>query len=165
MKRSEIILRARSAIGHGIPYKLGKGGYNPTALVPGRIGCDCSGFIAWVFGVSRKLDIPYYKNLNGGWFETSAIVADSKSTNGFVDQIDFIIAKPGDILVWPDGEGHQGHIGVISEVNESLQVPQKVIHCSLGNYRKYNDAIQETGIEIFLSHHAIAAKFAWVEGE
>jgi len=41
----------------------------------------------WCFGVSRKLDNPYYKSLNGGWFETSAIYRDALSPFGFFEKM------------------------------------------------------------------------------
>lgn len=68
----EVIAKARGALGKGIKYKLGRGGYKPAADSPASAGeCDCSGFIAWCLGFSRNLTDPFYLKANGGWFETS----------------------------------------------------------------------------------------------
>jgi hypothetical protein len=136
------------------------GGYDPKKILPSTVQCDCSGFVAWCLGVSRKLvGNPYYANLNGGWFETSAVYRDARSPLGMVEEVS--IPKPGDIIVWPDRPPNQGHIGIISRVNEAGH-PTTVIHCSKGNQKEYGDAIQENDSLLFFNHGAICAKVAWV---
>lgn len=168
MTAAEAVTRARGAIGHGCVYALGKGGMHPDALHPWppgmpNLGCDCSGFVAWALGVSRYLtkNHPHYEF--GGWFETSAVYRDAKSPFGFVAEVLWAEARPGDILVWGDHAGHQGHIGLISEADE--HGPTKVIHCSKGNWRTTGDAIQETDVDIFRRNLAVAAQVAWVTHE
>jgi cell wall-associated NlpC family hydrolase len=161
MKRSVVVARAKAVIGLPTIYELGKGGFTASKPTPGS-KCDCSGFVAWVLGVSRKTNNPYYKNQNGGWFETSAVFKDATNTMGMVDKVEINAVKPGDLVVWPDGGGRQGHIGIVSVV-EGL--PKMVIHCSTGNYRKTGDAIQETPVDIFLNNNAIFAKVGWVEDD
>lgn len=166
MKADEVVKRARSVISKGCAYKLGKGGFSPTSPVPwSSLGeCDCSGFISWAIGVSRQTDNPWYKKQNGGWFETSAIVADCKTPFGFFDEVRWEEAKPGMLLVWGDskagGKVRQGHVGIIGAAHSGE--PYSVIHCSSGNFRKLGDAILETGVEIFQANAAIVARCAFV---
>lgn len=166
MKAADVVARARGAIGHGCVYALGKGGMHPASPTPWptglpNVGCDCSGFVAWCLGVSRMLtkDHPHYEF--GGWFETSAIARDARSEFGFVNEVLWSLALPGDLLVWGDHDGHQGHVGIVSECDETG--PVRVIHCSRGNWRDHGDAIAETGVEVFRRNNAIAAEVAWVE--
>ena len=168
MTHSEAIARARSAIGHHCVYALGKGGMHPASPTPWpaglpNLGCDCSGFVAWCLGVSRMLtkDHPHYPF--GGWFETSALARDARSPFGFVAEVPWAEALPGDILVWGDGNGHQGHVGLVSEVD--ADGPAKVVHCSSGNWRRAGDAVQETDVDIFRRNGALAARVAWINGE
>lgn len=135
-----VIARAQSAVGQGIRYRLGKGGMNsgsPTPAAGG--GCDCSGFVAWCLGFSRKLDEAFYRNFNGGWFETTAVWNDIGSSVGIFDEV---TKRPGAVIVYPDAEGHQGHIGVLIDATH-------VAHCSKGNDTRTGDAIQVTGLNVF----------------
>ena len=46
------------------------------------------------------------------------------------------------------GAGNKiGHVGIVSEVKNGKMT--KVIHCSSGNDKKYNDSIQETSPTVF----------------
>lgn len=168
MTRSEVLARARSAIGQGCVYALGKGGMHPASPTPWpsglpNLGCDCSGFVAWCLGVSRMLskDHPHYEF--GGWFETTAVFRDARSPFGFVNEVLWTLAKPGDILVWGDANGHQGHIGIVSQVG--TDGPTHAIHCSSGNWKRAGDAVQETDVGVFARNGAIAAEVAWVEDD
>ena len=156
----DVVARARSAVAGGCIYKLGKGGFRPTNLAPWdkQMQCDCSGFVSWALGVSRKTDNPWYVAYNGGWFETSAIVRDALSTYGVFTEVARYDALPGDVLVWGDSGGAQGHVGIVSG-------PTTIIHCSKGNYTTTGDAIRETATTIFDSHKAIAARCAWVDAK
>ena len=91
MTNAELITRARSAIGRGCRYGLGKGGFWPGLDRPwdNEMLCDCSGLVAWVLGVSRHLEHPWYKAQNGGWLETSAIMRDCGTPFGF-DVVDVL---------------------------------------------------------------------------
>lgn len=153
-----MLARARSAIGHGTLYKLGKGGFNPASPHPwNALGeCDCSGYAAWCLGVSRHTEHPFYAHQNGGWLETSAIVADAHSSFGMFEAIRWEQAQPGDLLVYGDSGGHQGHVGVVSEVNDSG--PTAACHCSSGNARVRHDAIQETGVAVWSLNGGIVAR-------
>lgn len=172
--RLEVLARAKSALGRRTTYVMGAGGRNPGAELPsmrvvheeGMVdGCDCSGFVAWCLGVDRYLPawMPHYEN--GDWFETTAVFRDARAPWGFVADVPWQAAQIADVLVWgdrkgTDGKHHQGHIGLVSEVDD--KGPLSVIHCSLGEYRKTGDAIAETDCGIFARNGAIVAMCEWV---
>lgn len=142
MTRLEVVARAKRCIGKGIKYKLGRGGFNPKASGPGA-ECDCSGFVAWCYGVSRVLkDHPAYIKWNGGWFETTAVERDLLSELGIVEEVGYALTRPGDLVVVGDRGKRQGHIGIISAGPPDV----KVIHCSSGNMKRSGDAVAETGL-------------------
>jgi hypothetical protein len=159
---TELVLRARSAKGKNTVYKLGKGGYRPGDAHPGS-NCDCTGYAAWIVGLSRKQPDTI------GWVETSRIVKDATGEQ----QLFFQTETPeiGDFAVYgdwidQDGSERQGHIGLITSVvtkvtpTGSLQVvPHTVIHCSSGNYKLTKDAILETAPFVFLVRKAIYVRF------
>lgn len=172
MTLQDVVDRARSAIGRGIRYKLGTGGFHPDDDTPSRSGvCDCSGFVAWCLRMSRRIapDSPwyeYYREYNGGWVETSALVRDAEAPFGFVDRVAWEDAEPGMLLVYGDskgrsGETHQGHVGIVSAING--RGPEMAIHCSRGNDTSFGDAIHETGIKLWVSR-GIVCRVAGVEG-
>jgi hypothetical protein len=156
ISQKSVVEKARSAIGHKCLYKLGAGGgTGGLPFAPENPECDCSGFASWVYGVKRKVSVPMYEKWNGGWFETTAIYRDANSPYGFFTKVEE--AKPGDVLVWGDSKGKQGHIGIVGQVSEGK--PVSVIHCSKGNGIKYGDAIQETSPTVFISNNAIIARW------
>ena len=66
--------RARGVVSKGCHYGLGHGGMFPERTYPwdDEHFLDCSGFVSWALGRSRKNSSPRYMNFNGGWFETTA---------------------------------------------------------------------------------------------
>src|SRR5689334_8966855 len=95
--------RAHSALGHGTFYKLGKGGMDPTK--PLTLQCDCSGFMAWAIGIPREL--PPGSN---HWLSTDEYWAGGKPVKaGLFSQISIRETRVGDLLVYPDDGGNQGH--------------------------------------------------------
>jgi hypothetical protein len=114
---------------------------NPASPVPWSNDglCDCSGFAAWCLKASRHTDDWWYHEWNGGWIETSAIVRDTLTEYGFFSPVEWKDAKPGHLLVYGDKDGHQGHVGIVSEVGPDG--PMMVIHCSRGNDALVKDAI------------------------
>ncbi|MCW5943287.1 MAG: CHAP domain-containing protein [Fimbriimonadaceae bacterium] len=122
--------RARSAVGLGTEYRLGRGGFKPTALWTDR-SSDCSGFVAWVLGLSRvpKLSRPW-------WIETTAIHRDATGKRRVFERI--FEPTPGCVVVYPDLNGAQGHVGIVASVS-----PLTVVDCSLGSFRAFHEAIRE----------------------
>ncbi len=161
MTVTEVLQRARSAIGKKIRYRLGAGGIDPKAPTPASVdnACDCSGFVCWCLGISRKTDHPFYVRLNGGWINTDAIVRDALEPVGFFRRLEN--PKVGCLIVFPSKRPQRpyGHVGIVTEVQAGKV--SKVIHCSSGNYRRYRDAIRETPPTVFQVPDCL---FAWYEG-
>lgn len=157
--RDEILRRARSVLGRG-SYKLGRGGFDPNAQFPWHGPdefCDCSGFVSWLIAEDRETT-----GLDGGWIETSAMIADANGPARMFAKVEGA-AQPGDILVFGDirvrAAAHtsylrQGHTGVVSQVNASGD-PYQTIHCSGGNQKQFDHAIAETSPGVFLRNGAI----------
>ena len=154
------IERARSAIGAGCKYDLGRGGRKPEAKVPwdSRKRCDCSGFTAWVLGFDRKTDEPFYVNHNSGWVNTTAMWVDAEEPVGIFRQI--VRPRAGALLVYPGKGRSKGHVGIITKVVEGR--PVQVVHCASSNYRLHGDAILENSASILLKHPK--HRFIWYEG-
>ncbi len=139
--RERTLERARSAIGRSTAYRLGAGGMRPSATL-GR-SSDCSGFVAWTIGIPRQLPPK-----TGAWLDTDCYWrGGSPVADGLFLRVDAETALPGDLYVYPDSGGRQGHIGVITGTQDGK--PTRVIHCSSGNHRRSGDAVQETGCTIF----------------
>lgn len=161
LEPTEVVTRARSQIGLKTIYDLGRGGFYPGSLTAadtkGR--CDCSGFVAWCLKESRYVTFEMYVAELGHWVETSAIVRDANRPFGMFNRVPMGQAQPGMVIVYGDRPGHQGHVGIISEVGSGAI--RKVVHCAKSNYLHTGDAIQETSPEIFLANpHTIVARFA-----
>lgn len=162
MTIQELLSRARSASGKKIRYKLGAGGLSPQAPLPANISseCDCSGLVCWALGVSRRTDHPLYVKFNGGWLNTDGIVHDAKTVTGFFQSLDK--ARPGCLIVYPSRKqpARVGHVGIVTKAGVDGK-PLAVLHCSSGNFRKFGDAIRETGPDVFAGPATI---YAWFEG-
>jgi peptidoglycan hydrolase-like protein with peptidoglycan-binding domain len=134
------LARARTGLEEKTTYSLGKGGFDPTKLLTQE--CDCSGFIAWAIGIPRELPPG-----SGRWLDTDAYWnggGSAAKAAGFplFRNVAAADGEPGDVIVYPDQGGHQGHIGIISDVKENGQL--RVIHCSRGNWKHFGDATRET---------------------
>lgn len=161
MTREAVVARARGAVGAGTHYELGAGGRDPRTTRPGP-KCDCSGFAAWCLGVDRYLPNAGVPHLpDGEWLETTALFRDARSPFGFVTDVAWTAAQPGDLLVWPDAGKRQGHVGVVSAAKPGVG-PRLVVHCAVSNERRTGDAVAETGSELFERAGAIAVRVAWV---
>lgn len=167
MEATTLIARARTGLGKQTPYKS-PGSILPlgAATWPTGVTSDCTGFLAWVLRISRKVDHPLYQKVNGGWFETTAIFADGKQATGYFDPI--TAPKPGAFLVYgdyigSDGRSHDGHIGLVTETNGRTGIDgvKGVIHCSLGGWRNHGDAIRETDAAIWKARPSL---IIWREG-
>lgn len=148
MTAADVLLRARRSIGQGAKYVLGAGGLHPELDHPWneQLGCDCSGFAMWALG------LPRYDKVR--WWDTSAIVHDARNglegSNRLFKMVSVLQAQPGDLFVYGDVPGHQGHVGVIATVTPLPESwPLTVIHCSSGNMRRTGDAIRETGPDVW----------------
>jgi hypothetical protein len=163
MKVAELVARARGA--HGIPtrYSLGAGGIDPSSPTPANVSraCDCSGFVCWALGISRKTDHPLYKKFNGGWINTDAMVVDGNEPSGFFSPV--VAVTPGSIIVYPSVAGlvPVGHVGIVTSISAEGGI--RVIHCSKGNDRRGGDAIDETDDAVF-KRQASHLRVLWFSG-
>jgi hypothetical protein len=136
-------------------YKLGTGGRHPEHAAPwdARRQCDCSGFIAWIFGYDRYLG-------DDVWINTDAIVRQDAGLYAAVAAEDEVVA--GDVLVYGstylNGERRPGHVGMITEIAAGFVRDDadwwrqlKVAHCSPSNSRQLGlgHAIAETDARIW----------------
>ena len=136
------VARARSAVGRGTKYVLGKGGWNPQSEHPGT-QCDCSGFISWVISKPRN-----YKYGGHSWISTTDIYNDGRDGNHLFRQIP--TPEPGCIVVYGDAGGSQGHCAIVTNTR-----PLEGIDCSSSQSRKTGDAISERSITFFLKKNSI----------
>jgi peptidoglycan hydrolase-like protein with peptidoglycan-binding domain len=132
--------RARTGLEQTTTYVLGQGGFDPTKMLTAN--CDCSGFIAWAIGIPRE-----FPPGSGRWLDTDGYWnggGGAAKAAGFplLQNVAAADAEPGDLIVYPDQGGMQGHIGMISGMDNHGEL--KVIHCSKGNWRKFGDATRET---------------------
>ena len=137
MTRARAVERARSMIGRGTVYELGRGGFKPeTSLWSEGRSSDCSGFSAWALGIPRELPPG-----SGHWLQTTTYWngGEFQGTPAFQHH-PLSAAVPGDLLVYPDAGGKQGHIGLVTATGP--QGPTLVVHCSSGNFKSTGDAIR-----------------------
>ena len=145
-KLKKRVARAHKAVGLRVAYKLGKGGFFPWDDKPTRNGqCDCSGFVAWVLGVSR---VPKLTRL--WWIETTRIHSDATKKQKVFVQIPKPV--PGCLVVYPDyvldGKHKEGHVAIVSDVNPIGGI--EIIDCSIGNYKATGEAIYKRDGAFFL---------------
>ncbi len=95
----------------------------------------------------------FYVQFDGGWFETTAVWNDIGRPVGIFEELR--VRKPGGVLVYPDAEGHQGHIGIILD-------DHRVVHCSKGNDQHFGDAIQATASDVFDANPS--TRIGWLIG-
>jgi len=119
--------RARRALGsaRGLRYKLGKGGFHPEDPTPSRDGfCDCSGFAAWCLGLSRD-----QRGRFGLWISSEGIWSDGTGPRRLFTAV--VQPFPGCLVVYPDRDGRQGHVGVVVRA-----IPLEGIDCSTAGLRQ-----------------------------
>lgn len=135
---TERISRARSALHCDPPvrYRLGRGGFDPGSQTPGQNGeCDCSGFIAWCLGLSRD-----QRKKHGMWISTTDIAVDANGKQRLF--VKLAKPEPGCIVVYPDREGRQGHVALVTQAS-----PLWGIDCSAGR-----NGIAERSLAFFQRH-------------
>lgn len=138
-----LVQRAESCLTRGIHYGLSHGGYDPTDAHPGghchnkehahygRLSgkwcADCSGFVAWLIGLSR--DPKVRKDGWKVWLDTDHLHEDARKAQRYLQQI----AGPesGCIVVFPDAytrdvagklkKQGEGHVGLVTRaINDKL---------------------------------------------
>lgn len=161
MKATDVLKRARSAMGRSIRYRLGAGGMKPGLPSPANVSneSDCSGFVCWALGISRYQ--PAYP-FNGGWVNTDSMVADGRAKVGLFSWLD--VPRPGAVIVYGRKDKTVGHCGIVASVDAKYRVTS-VIHCSAGNWRSKGDAIAETDAGLWLRRKdSVCVWYAGLEG-
>lgn len=126
--------------------------------------CDCSGFVCWALGFSRKADgqAPYTTKPDypGGacWIYTDSIYADATSVGERFRHIER--ARPGALVVYPHDLRHDyGHIALVLEADANGRAT-RIIHCSkANNLSEPYDGIKVTTPEAFDDN--TASIYAW----
>ncbi|WPB55587.1 CHAP domain-containing protein [Xylophilus sp. GOD-11R] len=115
---------------------------DPGLVVP---ACDCSGYVCWAMGISRKAS-----GASGDvWINTDSIWQDAQGAGRQFQAIPR--ATVGCLVVYPkagSGESY-GHIGLVTEVGADGQAAQ-IAHCSAVNFMEPpHDAIEVNAGEAF----------------
>lgn len=134
-------------------YGLGQGGFDPGAEDPYSDGglCDCSGFYAWVIGLSRRP-----KPSRPFWIESTAVYQDAMGPQKAFIQLSVPI--PGCGIVYPDrkvlGVHREGHMAiVVSAVPDRPEF--RTIDCRPSNVRRTGRAIAVGSGNWMLNRRAI----------
>jgi len=137
----ETLMRMQYASLAGVKYKLGKGGFGWLENEIDPL-CDCSGFVCWVLGLSRK---PSPVG-DGVWWSTDSIRADAIG-----DQTVFRQVEPNSrsaFVVYGDytkgGVTRQGHIGCVVEPDT-----WRGYDCSSSQSRQRGNAITLRDLSFF----------------
>lgn len=154
---AEALARAKSMTRFG-RYVLGAGGFHPNHADPQAphhkhktVGLDCSGFLFWCWGVSRKQQLAgKVEHLNTDW-----LVHDAHNAQARVELV--AMPEPGDGVVFASFRDRKnskvvGHCGIVVGVaggSGSIFERLRVIHCSSGNFRRFGYAIAETDGQVF----------------
>jgi hypothetical protein len=138
-----------------IGYHLGAGGADPWAITPaaahwktGIVGLDCSGYVAYAWGLRRKLDEDVLAAW-GGYISTDSIIADARGARQVFEpirrpELAALVVYCGVDL---DGDGDRdrvGHVGLIGgaipaewdEDHPDYSLLQ-VAHCSASNWKRW----------------------------
>lgn len=96
-----------------VRYQLGSGGSGWLRDPDDPLDeCDCSGFIAHCLGRSRNAvgatDLGATE-----WVESTQMVRDATGPQTWLRAFPLAEARPGDIVVYGDREGRQGHCGIV----------------------------------------------------
>lgn len=128
------VARASSARTMKIRYRLGEGGFNPKSKSPASLFgyCDCTGFVSWVIGLSRKP-----KKGRRWWISTSDIVRDACGP----EKVFVRLSRPikGCIAVYGDSGGHEGHAAIVTRVYPTGSI--FVVDCS----KSRNGVVERSG--------------------
>mgnify|MGYP002639546124 FL=1 len=130
----------------GTVYTLGAGGYG-WAQREFDDECDCSGFMAFCLGLSRKPSTAFQVKGRQYWFSTDSMVAAGKE-GLFFREVGSL--TPGSIVAYPDrnrdGKVTQGHTAYVSEIRNGIPFGYD---CSSSQSRKTGDAIKLRSLAFF----------------
>ncbi len=122
--------------------------------------CDCTGFVCWALGFSRKAPSAASYTTPDGWIYTNSIWKDAMGPgNRFVRRER---AQPGCLVVYPSDRSaglNYGHVAIVVEVN-AMGRATRIAHCSKANVLSApHDAIKVTSPEPFEAQ--ASSIYAW----
>jgi hypothetical protein len=123
--------------------------------------CDCSGFVCWALGISRR-DGAGAGDDEDQWINTDSIWNDAIHEGARFYAIDR--ATPGCLVVYPQKDSRErfGHVGLVSEVGADGRAAS-VVHCSATNFSTAPfDAIEVNAGEAF--QRQPKSIYAWFRG-
>lgn len=139
--RAELVRAMEHAATVRVRYKLGRGGFDWLSDDIGEL-CDCSGFVCWALGLSRKPS-PIG---DGVWWSTDSIRADAIG-----EQTVFRQVEPGSqpaFVVYGDyrrgGAVRQGHVGFVVD-----PATFEGYDCSSSQSRRRGQAITHRDLSFF----------------
>ena len=140
------IKKAYAATGKKTKYGMGHGGRDPTGKTLTETGkSDCSGFASYLIGVKRSDSKRKVSEI-----ETTNIYNDARGARNMFVQVD---PAPGVFCVYPDRNGEQGHMGLVTKVSPTGGITG--VDCGSGNYKRTGDAIQERSFAWMMNEGAI----------
>jgi hypothetical protein len=128
---------------------------------PGLVApaCDCSGYVCWALGISRRVAPADGPAL---WINTDSIWADATGAGLRFRQIDRAVA--GCLVVYPKQGSNEnfGHVGLVTDVGADGHAT-RVAHCSATNFTEApHDAIKANAGEAFKQQSK--SVYAWFPG-
>ncbi|HYN61244.1 MAG TPA: CHAP domain-containing protein [Rubrivivax sp.] len=111
-------------------------GIDLDALPDRMPACDCSGFVTWALGLPRAPS----SRATTGWLDTTAIWTDAQGEGTRFEWCSSALeprkARIGALLVYPDDGPDDGHVGIVTAIDESNDegTATQVVHCAPENY-------------------------------
>jgi hypothetical protein len=141
---AQTIGRAHQGLSRKTIYQLGAGGSAGDIVAPLTPRCDCSGFICWAMGAPRE-----FPPGSDHWLYTDTIWEGGGDVGArLFSRVPDGAVQPGDLYVYPAPDAHShGHVAMITLVEGGL--PQQILHCSLSNYERTQDAVRITSPVVF----------------
>ncbi|MES2529395.1 MAG: CHAP domain-containing protein [Pseudomonadota bacterium] len=132
---------------------------DPALVVP---ACDCSGYVCWALGISRRIKGADGRDL---WINTDSIWDDATGPGLQFQKIDRAIE--GCLVVYPKpepGSGENfGHVGLVIQVDPDGHATH-IAHCAASNFTEApHDAIKVNAAEAFQQHST--SVYAWFRRE
>lgn len=122
--------------------------------------CDCTGFVCWALGFSRRAPSAASYTTPDGWIYTNSIWNDAMGPGTRFKRLER--ARPGCLVVYPSDRAaglHYGHVAIVVEVDARGRATH-IVHCSKDNVLSApHDAIKVTPPDPFDAQ--TSSVYAW----
>lgn len=112
--------------------------------------CDCTGFVCWALGFSRRAPAATSYTTPDGWIYTNSIWKDAIGPGNRFTRL--ARARPGCLVVYPSDRAaglNYGHVAIVVDVDAQGRAT-RIVHCSKANVlSEPHDAIKVTGPDPF----------------